>query len=112
MMIDEGKYMHLWLKYSAVIRVLLKNTENKNQKIQLYKHEFEHTGHKKNADFSFSFDLINGKAVNVVSSTSIAHDLWQVLDNNPATRIWMKDHKIKISIGKSFELQFEKILEE
>ena len=56
-MIDEGKYVHLWLKYSAVIRVLLKNTENKNQKIQLYKHEFEHTGHKKNADFSFSFDL-------------------------------------------------------
>ncbi len=111
MMVDEGKYLHLWLKYSAVIRVLLKNTDIKNQKLQLYKHEFEHTGHKKNANFSFSIDLINGKAANIVSSTSIARDLWQVLDNNPATRDWMKEHKIKISIDKSFELQLEKILD-
>ena len=106
---DEGKYLHLWMKYAAVIRVLLKKTDNENQKLQLYKHEFENSGHKQNTNFTFSFDLINGRAQNIVSTTAIARDLWQVLDNNSATKNWLKERKIKISIGKTFELQFEKI---
>ena len=109
MMKDEGKYSHLWMKYAAVIHVLLKKTDNENQKLQLYKHEFENSGHRQNTNFSFSFDLINGRAVNIVSTTAIARDLWRVLDNNTATKNWLKDRSIKISIGKSFELQFEKI---
>lgn len=110
-MIDEGKYSHLWQKYAAVIHVLLKNTDTESQKLQLYKHEFEHCGSKQSANVSFSFDLINGRAVNVVSSTGIARDLWHVLDNKSATKTWLKEHKIKISIGKTFELQLEKIEE-
>jgi len=106
---DEGKYSHLWMKYSAVIRVLLKKTDVENQKLQLYKHEFEHSGHKRNTNFTFSFDLINGRALNIVSSTAIARDLWRVLDENSVTKNFLKDRKIKISIGKSFELQMEKI---
>lgn len=109
MMKDEGKYSYLWMKYAAVIHVLLKKTDNENQKLQLYKHEFENNGHRQNANFTFSFDLINGRAVNIVSTTAIARDLWRVLDNNTATKNWLKDRSIKISIGKSFELQFEKI---
>ncbi len=109
MMKDEGKYAHLWMKYAAVIHVLLKKTENENQKLQLYKHEFEHHGNKQNTNFTFSFDLINGRALNIVSSTAIARDLWRVLDNNTVTRNWLKERSIKISIGKSFEMQFEKI---
>lgn len=111
-MIEEGKYLHLWLKYFAVINILLKNTENKSQILQLYKHEFEHSASKQKTNFTFNIDLINGRAVKIVSTTSIARDLWQVLDNNQTTRIWMKDHKVRISLGKSFELQLEKIIEE
>ena len=110
-MIYEGKYMLLWQKYAPVIQVLLKNTDNKNQKLQLYKHEFEHSGQKQKANVTFSFDLINGKAVNIISTTGIARDLWQVLDNKTATKNLLKDRKIKISIDKSFELQLEKIQE-
>lgn len=67
MLRDEGKYSHLWMKYAAVIHVLLKKTENENQKLQLYKHEFENFGHRQNASIAFSFDLINGRALNIVS---------------------------------------------
>jgi hypothetical protein len=109
MMKDEGKYSHLWMKYSAVIRVLLKKTEIENQKLQLYKHEFENSGHRQNTNFSFSVDLINGRAVNIVSSTAIARDLWRVLDENSATKNWLKERSIKIRMEKSFELQIEKI---
>lgn len=107
---DEGKYSHLWMKYAAVIHVLLKKTDNESQKLQLYKHEFEYFGHKQNANFTFSFDLINGRALNIVSNTAIARDLWRVLDNNTATKNFLKDRNIKVSIGKSFELQLEKIV--
>lgn len=106
---EEGKYSHLWMKYSAVIHVLLKKTENEPQKLQLYKHEFEQFGHKQSSNVTFSIDLINGRAQNIVSSTPIARDLWRVLDNNTVTKNWLKEHNVKISIGKSFELQFEKL---
>jgi hypothetical protein len=109
MMKEEGKYSHFWMKYTAVIHVLLKKTENENQKLQLYKHEFENIGHRRNAPVSFSLNLINGRAQNIVSSTAIARDLWRVLDNHPATRNWLKERNVKISIEKNYELQFEKI---
>ncbi len=110
-MVDEGKYLHLWMKYAAVIQILLKKTEVGTQKLQLYKHEFEHCSQKQNANFTCSFNLINGRALNTVSTTSIARDLWQVLDSNSTSKAWLKEHKIKVSIGKSFELQFEKIVD-
>lgn len=110
-MIAEGQYLYLWLKYADVIRVLLKKTDTENQKLQLYKHEFEQGGRHPGANISFSLDLINGKALNIVSSTGIARDLWQVLYSDAASKNLLKDRKIKISIGKTFELQFEKIQE-
>ncbi len=112
MMVDEGKYMLLWQKYAAVIHVLLKKTDNENQKLQLYRHEFEHSGNRQKANITFSFDMINGRAANMVSTTAIARDLWHVLNNNSVTKDWLKDRKVKISVGKSFELQLEKIQED
>ena len=109
MMIDDGKYLNLWKKYASVIHVLVKNTDNENQKLQLYKHEFDHIGLKHNANIAFSIDLINGKAKNIVSTTALARDLWQVLDSKSITRNILKERKVKISIDKSLELQLEKI---
>jgi hypothetical protein len=106
---DEGKYLHHWMKYAAVIRVLLKKTETESQKLQLYKHEFENKGHRQNANFSFSVDVVNGKVVNFVNATPIARDLWRILDDNPATKEWLKDRSVKISMGKSLELKIEKL---
>jgi hypothetical protein len=109
MMKEEGKYSHFWMKYATVIHVLLKKTENENQKFQLYKHEFENIGLRQNAPVTFSLDLINGRAQNIVSSSAIARDLWRVLDNIPATKNWLKERSIQISIEKNYELQLKKI---
>jgi hypothetical protein len=109
MMKDEGKYSHLWMKYTAVIRVLLKKTDNENQKLQLYKHEFENGGHRSVSGYVFSVELNNGKVVNKISSTSVAGDLVQVLTNNTEIKNWLKDRHVKLSMQKSFELQLEKV---
>jgi hypothetical protein len=108
MMNEQGKYSHFWMKYAAVIFVLLKKTENEKQKLQFYKHEFEKIG-RQNASVSFSIDLINGRAQNIVSSTGIARDLWRVLDNDMATRAWLRERSVKISVGNNYEMQFEKL---
>lgn len=107
----EGKYLHLWLKYADVIHVLLKKTDVENQKLQLYKHEFGPAGQKQIPNVAFSLDLINGRAQKITNTPPLARDLWQVLDNKAATRSWLKERKVRISIDKSFELQLEKITE-
>jgi len=106
---DEGKYLHLWMKYAAAIRILVKKTDNETQKLQLFKHEIENGGNKSSSGYVFSFDLIKGKAMNKVSSTAIAHDLVQILDSNKATKELLKERCLKVSMGKSFELHLEKI---
>ena len=106
---DEGKYMDLWMKYSAVIRLLVKKTENENQKLQLFKHEFDNGSHKAISGYMFSVDLINGRVMNTISTTAIANDLVQVLVSNVTFKTWLKTHSVKISLGKSFDLVLEKI---
>jgi hypothetical protein len=110
MMKDEGKYIHLWMKYESVIRVLLKKTDNENQKLQLYQHEFEKGGHKAKSGYVFSFEVLNGKFVKKVSTTAVAGDLVQILGNNSAIKDFLKDRHVKISMEKTFELQLEKII--
>jgi hypothetical protein len=106
---EEGKYSHLWMKYAAVIHVLLKKTDVENQKLQLYKHEFDFSGVKKNANVSFSLNMVNGKVVNLINTAEIARDLWRVLDNNTSTKNWLKERSVKISIDKTYALQLEKL---
>jgi hypothetical protein len=108
-MMDDGKFTLLWLKYAAVLHVLLKNTDTENQKLQMFKHEFENTGQKQKANVAFSIDLIQGRAVNVVATTTIARDLWQVLDNRSSSKNMLKERRIRITLGKTFELELEKI---
>ena len=108
---EDGKFTLLWLKYAAVLHVLLKNTDTENQKLQMFKHEFENTGQKQKANVVFSIDLIQGRAVNVVATTTIARDLWQVLDNRSSSKNMLKERKIRITLGKTFELELEKIEE-
>jgi hypothetical protein len=106
---DEGKYLHLWMKYSHVMRVLLKKTDEENQKLRLFKHEFDSIGAKTNSGFVFSLELKNGKAIKTTNTTAIARDLVQLIDNDNALRNVLKDRSIKVSLDKTYELQLEKI---
>ncbi len=109
MMKDDGKYLHLWMKYAAAIRILVKKTDIESQKLQLYKHEVDNYSPKSNSGHFFSFEIINGKAMNSLKNPAIARDLVQVLDSNTVTKSILKERTIKVSMDKSFELQLEKI---
>jgi hypothetical protein len=109
MMKDDGKYLHLWMKYAAAIRILVKKTDIESQKLQLYKHEVDNYSPKSNSGHFFSFEIIKGKAMNSLKNPAIARDLVQVLDSNTVTKSVLKERTIKVSMDKSFELQLEKI---
>lgn len=105
---DEGKYLHVWKKYMPVIRLLLKKAGD--QKLQLYRYEFETTGVKLKSGYSFNIDMVNGRVMNRISSSAIAKDLVQAMIEMPAVNEWLKSQTVKISMGKSFELNLEKIV--
>lgn len=106
---DDGKYLFLWMKYAAAIRILVKKTDIESQKLQIYKHEIDNYSPKANSGHQFSFEIINGKAMNSLNNPAIARDLVQVLDSNTITKNLLKERAIKVSMDKTFELQLEKI---
>ena len=110
-MFDQTKYQHIWLKYSPAIRILLKKTDDTTQKIQLYKHEFESAIIKDKLGYFFSFDLINGKVINITGGTTAAKDLLIVIDNTPPMKNWLREHRVKFCLNNNFELVMEKIPE-
>lgn len=103
---DAGMYTQLWKKYLPVIRLLLKKTTDGDQKLQLYKHEFEATGARNKLGYIFSLEMVNGKAVNKSNKTAVSHDLCLLISENEAIATWMKEQHIKISVNRACEMTF------
>lgn len=106
---DEGMYTQLWKKYLPVIRLLLKKTADGEQKLQIYKHEFESTGARNKLGYVFNLELVNGKPINKSNNTAASSDLYGVLLSNDAVADWLKDQSIKISVGRSCELTLQRV---
>lgn len=106
---DDGKYLQLWMKYEAVLRILVKKTDTESQKLKLFKHEIEMYSPKANTGHVFNFNIIKGKAMNSLKNPAIARDLFQILDGNMTTKNLLRERSIRISMDKSFEMQIEKL---
>lgn len=111
-MTDKGVYVQLWKKYLPVIRLLLKKTEKGEQKLQLYKHEFEKTGAKNKLGYIFSIELANGKPVTKIDQKAVAFDLLTVMNENEDVVQWLKEKRILISTNRACELVFQKVEQE
>jgi hypothetical protein len=106
---DAGVYTQLWKKYLPIIRILLKKTEDSDQKLQIYKHEFVSTGAKNKLGYIFGLELVNGKAINKTNATAPAFDLLTLMNDNEAIALWLKDKSVKISVNKACELNLQLI---
>jgi hypothetical protein len=103
---DDGKFMQLWKKYMPVIKLLLKKSGD--QKLQLYKHEFEITGSRNKTGYSFTIEITNGKVTNRISAIPIARDLVQAMNETPGLNEWLKTQSLKITMGRNNEIHFIK----
>jgi len=106
---EEGKYLHLWMKYSHVMRVLVKKTDEESQKLKIFKHEIDSLGVKSTNGHIFSLEMVNGRAIKTTNTTAISRDLVQLIDNDNSLRNIFKERSVKVSLNKTYELQLEKI---
>jgi hypothetical protein len=103
---DAGLYTQLWKKYLPVIRLLLKKTTDGEQKLQLYKHEFEATGARNKLGYIFSLELLDGKPLYKSNNSAVSHDLYSLISENEAITSWMKNQHVKISVNRACEMTF------
>ncbi len=107
---DQGVYVQLWRKYIPVIRLLLKKTlAGTDQKLLLYKHEFEKTGAKNKLGYIFSLEVVNGKPINKSDKTAVAADLLTVINETEGVASMLKEQSVKFSVGRSCEMSLQKV---
>jgi len=107
-MSESLKYVSFWNRYLPVIRIKMKEAFNKTETSQLVlsKYDFEVAGGRTKATNTFSLELIAGKFVNSFSSSDVARNLYQVLNEDTAAREWLIDKNMKINMTAKFVLNF------
>jgi hypothetical protein len=104
---NEGRSVALWTKYLPAIRILLKKAVNEGQKISLSKIELQSIDNRKNPNFSFNLEILNGKIENSIGVPAMGKDLFSVLNGDLVVRNFMIDKKIMIQMSRSSLLTFK-----
>jgi hypothetical protein len=101
---NEGIFLALWTKYLPVIRILLKRSVREEQHVSLGKLELQAADSRKNANYTFNLEILNGRMENGIGSKPISKDLFIVLSNDLAVTDFMSDKMITIGMGKNSQL--------
>ena len=104
---EAEKYITLWKKYLPVIRIQIKKSLQKEEQIKLNKIEFEAVGDRDRASYTFNLEIEKGKVTNDISGTAVARDLYKVLIADKIVKDFLSDKKIKIGLGKAFNLKLK-----
>lgn len=107
----EGAFLSLWNKYVSVIRILLKRSLVEEQKITIGKLELNSADNRKNANYTFTLEIIKGKTQGI-GSKPISKDLFFTLNTDPVVNKFMADKIIVIGMGKNGQLTLKSDLAE
>ena len=99
--------MAFWTKYLPAIRILLKKSVNEQQQIALGKLELQSVDNRKNVNFSFNLEIINGKMENIISVSPMGKDLFSVLRDDLTVRNFMSDKNILIQLSRASLVTFK-----
>jgi hypothetical protein len=101
---EERKYLMIWKKYLPVIRLHIKKSLVEEQSFKLNITDFESSGDRGKAGYTFNLLLENGKVMNNISGSAVARDLFEVLKTDENVKAILLGKSVKISVGKSFML--------
>jgi hypothetical protein len=101
---EERKYLQTWKKYLPVIRLHLKKSVVEEQQFKLNITDFESAGERGKSGYTFNLQMENGKAMNNISGSAVARDLYESLKTDDIIKAFLQDKSVKISVGKSFML--------
>ena len=105
----DGKFLTLWTKYLPAFRIMLKKAVNEEQQITLSKMELQSIDNRKNVNFSFDLEILNGKVENSMAVPAMGKDLFSVLNGDQLVRNFMHDKKITIQMSRASLLTFNAI---
>ena len=98
---NEGRFLALWTKYLPAIRILLKKAVNEEQQITMSKMELQSIDNRKNVNFSFNLEILQGKIENSMAVAPMGKDLFSVLHSDQLVRHFMLDKKIQIQMSRA-----------
>ena len=97
-------YNHIWKKYLPIIKILLKKSLNEEQTLDLNRIDFERAGTARKAGYKFKIEFIDGKVGNVISGSTLAMHLAQVIMEEDSVKEILNQHNFQVNLNTRFQL--------
>lgn len=102
-------YNHIWKKYLPIIRILMKKSISEDQVLDLNRIDFERAGTGRKAGYKFKIEFTDGKVGNVISGSTLAMHLAQVILEDEDAKQILTEHDFEVSLNTKFQLTIKNI---
>ncbi len=102
-------YNHIWKKYLPIIRILMKKSVSEEQVLDLNRIDFERAGTGRKAGYKFKIEFTDGKVGNVISGSTLAMHLAQVILEDNAAQEILNEHNFEVSLNTKFQLTVKNV---
>jgi hypothetical protein len=102
-------YTPVWNKYRPAILRMMIDSESEPQAYQLSNHEFKALNPKQKGGYTFLLQVASGRALNGLTNSSMAQDLWEVLQLSPKASELIANAGYEFAMDKQFVLRVNKI---
>jgi hypothetical protein len=102
-------YNHIWKKYLPIIKILLKKSLAEEQVLTLNRIDFERAGTGRKAGYNFKIEFTDGKVGNVISGSTLAMQLAQVMMEEDSVKEILNEHNFEVNLNTRFQLIIKSI---
>lgn len=102
-------YNHIWKKYLPIIKILMKKSISEDQVLDLNRIDFERAGTGRKAGYKFKIEFADGKVSNVISGSTLAMHLAQVILEDDSTKQILAEHDFEVSLNTKFQLTIKHV---
>ena len=100
-------FLHIWNKYLPVIKILLKRSVSAEQTLDMNSSDFLRASGGKKVKFTFSLQLIKGRAQAGENSPPIAKDLVSLLQQDQTAYRFLQQNELQIAVNSDFQLSIK-----
>ncbi|HYC87562.1 MAG TPA: hypothetical protein VEB86_20150 [Chryseosolibacter sp.] len=100
-------YTPVWHKYRPVLLKMMIDSKDEPKTYQLSAHEFRALNARQKGGYSFVLQVSNGKVKNNIRNTTIAQDLWEVLQLSPKANELIQQATYQFAMDNNYLLRVE-----
>lgn len=97
-------FLQTWSKYLPVIKILLKRSINAEQTLDMNSSDFLRASGGKKVKFTFSVQLIKGRARAGENLPPVAKELILVLQGDNTTNKFIQQNEVEFGVNSDFQL--------